>query len=74
MPCDTFVITFSDVDKPKTIFAKNSDRPGDEIQEVIAVKGSKNTQEKLVKVSFHLLPVSTDAIILDNGALQYDWE
>ena len=51
MPCDTFVISLPVGDSFRTIFAKNSDRPGDEIQEVVAVKGQKNSKENILKVS-----------------------
>ena len=50
MPCDTFVISLPGNHKVRTIFGKNSDRPGDEIQEVVAAKGSKKNEEKRLKV------------------------
>lgn len=48
--CDTFVVLPNLTQRQDVIFGKNSDRPKDEVQEVVYVEGKKHEPDSTVKV------------------------
>lgn len=51
--CDTFVVLPPVTRNSRVVFGKNSDRPQNEVQEVVLIKGSIRDQNLKVKLEIH---------------------
>lgn len=49
--CDTFVVLPNLTHNQEVIFGKNSDRPRDEVQEIVYIEGKKHEPDAIVQVT-----------------------
>ena len=64
--CDTFVVLPDATLNGEVIFAKNSDRPAGEIQDVVRIPSQSHNSKKLLKCTYISIPQvdKTNAVIL----------